>query len=119
QVVREDAASRDDPGRPPPPSHRARPDVPPARPRSSGAPPARVARPVRPALQRSALMKTALCDLLGIEVPIVGFTPSPKVAVAISRAGGLGVLGAVRYGRAEELDEALSYIDANVGGRPY
>jgi NAD(P)H-dependent flavin oxidoreductase YrpB (nitropropane dioxygenase family) len=64
-------------------------------------------------------MKTRLCDQLGIEVPIVGFTPSPKVAVAISRAGGLGVLGAVRYTSADELDEALAYIDDNVGGKPY
>ncbi|HEY8040336.1 MAG TPA: nitronate monooxygenase family protein [Polyangiaceae bacterium] len=64
-------------------------------------------------------MRTRICDLLGIDVPIVGFTPSPEVAVAISRAGGLGVLGAVRYGRAEELEEALAFMDANVGGRPY
>src|SRR5271170_6438920 len=42
-------------------------------------------------------MRTRICDQLGIDVPIVGFTPSPEVAVAISRAGGLGVLGAVRY----------------------
>src|ERR1700722_927100 len=64
-------------------------------------------------------MRTRICDLLGIDVPLVGFTPSPEVAVAISRAGGLGVLGAVRYTRAEELEEALAFIDANVGGRPY
>jgi NAD(P)H-dependent flavin oxidoreductase YrpB (nitropropane dioxygenase family) len=64
-------------------------------------------------------MRTRICDQLGIDVPIVGFTPSPEVAVAISRAGGLGVLGAVRYGTGEELEEALAFIDANVDGRPY
>jgi NAD(P)H-dependent flavin oxidoreductase YrpB (nitropropane dioxygenase family) len=64
-------------------------------------------------------MKTRLCERLGIEVPIVGFTPSPKVAVAISLAGGLGVLGAVRYTSADQLEEALAYIDANVEGKPY
>ena len=64
-------------------------------------------------------MRTRICDQLGIRVPIVGFTPSPEVAVAISRAGGLGVLGAVRYTRAEELEEALAFIDASVDGHPY
>jgi NAD(P)H-dependent flavin oxidoreductase YrpB (nitropropane dioxygenase family) len=56
---------------------------------------------------------------LGIELPICGFTPSPEVAAAISRAGGLGVLGAVRYSRPEELEEALAFMDANVDGKPY
>jgi NAD(P)H-dependent flavin oxidoreductase YrpB (nitropropane dioxygenase family) len=64
-------------------------------------------------------MRTRICDMFGIDVPIVGFTPSPEVAVAISRAGGLGVLGAVRYRKAEELEDALAWIDANVDGRPY
>ena len=41
--------------------------------------------------------RTALCDRLGIEHPIVGFTPSEHVAAAVSRAGGLGVLGCVRF----------------------
>ena len=30
-------------------------------------------------------MRTALCDQLGIEYPIVGFTPSEHVAAAIDR----------------------------------
>ncbi|MDQ1646217.1 MAG: hypothetical protein QOJ50_2401, partial [Cryptosporangiaceae bacterium] len=38
-------------------------------------------------------MRTALCTLLGIDHPIVGFSPSEHVAAAISRSGGLGVLG--------------------------
>ena len=64
-------------------------------------------------------MRTPLCDLLGVEHPIVGFTPSPEVAAAISRAGGLGVLGAIRYTRPEELEDALTWMDAHVDGRPY
>lgn len=32
-------------------------------------------------------MRTPLCEKLGIEYPIVGFTPSEHVAAAISRAG--------------------------------
>jgi NAD(P)H-dependent flavin oxidoreductase YrpB (nitropropane dioxygenase family) len=64
-------------------------------------------------------MRTALCDLLGIEHPIVGFTPSEHVAAAISRAGGLGVLGCVRFNNPADLDAVLHWMDVNTGGRPY
>src|SRR5215469_1605715 len=64
-------------------------------------------------------MHTPICDLLGIEHPILGFTPSEHVAAAISRAGGLGVLGCVRFNDAAELDKVLDWMDANTGGRPY
>ncbi len=64
-------------------------------------------------------LRTPICDRFGIEYPIVGFTPSEHVAAAISRAGGLGVLGCVRYNEAAELEAALSWMDANTGGRPY
>ena len=39
-------------------------------------------------------MRTTLCDLLGIEHPIVGFSPSEHVAAAISR----GPAGKPDYG---------------------
>ncbi len=64
-------------------------------------------------------MRTALCDLLGIEHPIVGFSPSEHVAAAVSRAGGLGVLGCVRFNDPADLDAALDWMDASTGGRPY
>ena len=64
-------------------------------------------------------MRTPLCDLLGIEHPIVGFSPSEHVAAAVSRAGGLGVLGCVRFNDPAELDATLDWMDANTGGRPY
>ena len=67
----------------------------------------------------SAAVRTSLCDLLGIEHPIVGFSPSEHVAAAVSRSGGLGVLGAVRFNDPAELDAALDWMDANTGGRPY
>ena len=72
-------------------------------------------RPVRPARP----VRTELCDQLGIEHPIVGFTPSEHVAAAISRAGGLGVLGCVRFNDAAELDKVLHWLDDNTDGRPY
>src|SRR5689334_25139925 len=64
-------------------------------------------------------LRTPLCDLLGIEYPIVGFTPSEHVAAAISRAGGLGVLGCVRFNDPADLDKVLDWMDANTGGKPY
>jgi NAD(P)H-dependent flavin oxidoreductase YrpB (nitropropane dioxygenase family) len=63
--------------------------------------------------------RTPLCDLIGIEHPLVGFTPSEHVAAAVSRAGGLGVLGCVRFNDPAELDAVLTWMDENTGGRPY
>jgi NAD(P)H-dependent flavin oxidoreductase YrpB (nitropropane dioxygenase family) len=64
-------------------------------------------------------MHTDICDLFGIEYPIFAFTPSQHVAAAVSRMGGLGVLGAVRFNDASELDEALDWLDDNTDGKPY
>jgi NAD(P)H-dependent flavin oxidoreductase YrpB (nitropropane dioxygenase family) len=60
----------------------------------------------------------ALCKQLGIEFPIFAFSHCRDVVAAVSRAGGLGVLGAVSYSP-EELETELAWIDAHVEGRPY
>ena len=43
-------------------------------------------------------LRTPICDLLGIEFPIVlagmGGASTPRLAAAVSNAGGLGILGA-------------------------
>ena len=64
-------------------------------------------------------MRTELCDRFGIDVPIFAFTPSEHVAAAVSSAGGLGVLGAVRFNEPEELDRTLDWLDENTDGKPY
>ena len=64
-------------------------------------------------------MRTELCDRFGIDVPIFAFTPSEHVAAAVSKAGGLGVLGAVRFNEPEELDRTLDWLDENTDGKPY
>src|SRR5699024_4259428 len=64
-------------------------------------------------------MHTQICDQLGIERPIFGFTPSEHVAAAISRAGGLGVLGCVRFNDPDELEATLNWMDENTDGKPY
>ncbi|MZD03695.1 nitronate monooxygenase [Streptomyces sp. SID5785] len=64
-------------------------------------------------------MQTELSNRLGIEHAVFGFTPFPAVAAAISRAGGFGVLGAVRYTAPDELKRDLDWLDAHADGRPY
>jgi NAD(P)H-dependent flavin oxidoreductase YrpB (nitropropane dioxygenase family) len=64
------------------------------------------------------MLRTPLARELGIEHPIFAFTYQPEVAAAVSRNGGLGVLGAVRFSP-DELAEALDYMDRETGGNPY
>ncbi|MFR0354684.1 NAD(P)H-dependent flavin oxidoreductase [Streptomyces sediminimaris] len=64
-------------------------------------------------------MQTELSKKLGVEHAVFGFTPFPAVAAAISRAGGFGVLGAVRYTAPDELRRDLDWLQAHVDGRPY
>lgn len=64
-------------------------------------------------------MRTELADRLGIDLPIFGFTPSEEVAAAISRAGGFGVLGCVRFNDPDELDDVLEWMHAHTDGRPF
>jgi len=64
-------------------------------------------------------MRADICDQLGITYPIFGFTPSEHVAAAITRAGGMGVLGCVRFNDPDELDSVLHWMDENTDGKPY
>ncbi|MGK5628861.1 NAD(P)H-dependent flavin oxidoreductase [Streptomyces sp. URMC 123] len=65
-------------------------------------------------------MQTELSTALGARHAIFGFTPFPAVAAAISRAGGVGVLGAVRYGAGgDDLARDLEWLDRHTGGAPY
>ena len=65
------------------------------------------------------MMRTQLCDRFGIDYPIFVFTPSEKVAAAVTRAGGMGVLGCVRFNHADELESVLAWMDDNTDGKPY
>ncbi|HME48788.1 nitronate monooxygenase family protein [Mycobacterium sp.] len=64
-------------------------------------------------------MRTELCDRFGIDYPIFVFTPSEKVAAAVSRAGAFGVLGCVRFNEADQLETVLGWMDENTGAKPY
>ena len=63
-------------------------------------------------------MKSPICDMLGIEFPLLAFTHCRDVVVEVSKAGGMGVLGAASHS-AEQLEIALDWIDENIEGKPY
>jgi NAD(P)H-dependent flavin oxidoreductase YrpB (nitropropane dioxygenase family) len=63
-------------------------------------------------------MHTSLCDSVGIEYPIFAFTHCRDVAAAVTKAGGLGVLGAVGMSP-EQLEIELNWMDEHVDGMPY
>jgi NAD(P)H-dependent flavin oxidoreductase YrpB (nitropropane dioxygenase family) len=63
-------------------------------------------------------MRTPFCNDVGIEAPIFAFTHCRDVVVAVSKAGGLGVLGA-GFMDVDQLREELDWIDAHIGDRPY
>jgi NAD(P)H-dependent flavin oxidoreductase YrpB (nitropropane dioxygenase family) len=63
-------------------------------------------------------MKSSICERFGIEFPLFAFSHSRDVVAAVSNAGGLGVLGAVRD-TPESLEIELNWIDEHVDGKPY
>ena len=63
-------------------------------------------------------MKTAATEMLGIEFPIFAFSHCRDVVAAVSRAGGIGVLGAVAHSP-KQLEIDLEWIEDEIGDRPY
>ena len=63
-------------------------------------------------------MKTPICDMLGIDLPLVAFSHCRDVVAAVTNAGGFGVLGASMHSPAE-LEHELAWIDDHVDGKPY
>lgn len=63
-------------------------------------------------------MANQVTDMLGIEYPILAFSHCRDVVAAVSRAGGLGVLGAVAHST-EQLEIDLAWIENEIGDRPY
>ena len=63
-------------------------------------------------------MPTHVTEMFGIEFPIFAFTHCRDVVVAVSKAGGLGVLGAAIH-TDERLEIDLKWIDEQLGDIPY
>lgn len=63
-------------------------------------------------------MKSKICEMLGIDFPLLAFSHCRDVVAAVSRAGGFGVLGATAF-TPDQLEVELSWIDEHVDGKPY
>jgi NAD(P)H-dependent flavin oxidoreductase YrpB (nitropropane dioxygenase family) len=63
-------------------------------------------------------MRTAVTEMFGIDLPILAFSHCRDVVAAVTKAGGMGVLGAVAHSP-DQLEIDLDWIEAEVGDRPY
>jgi len=63
-------------------------------------------------------VRTAITEMFGIDVPIVAFMHCRDVVVAVSKAGGMGVLGAAGHSD-RQLEIDLEWIEAEIGDHPY
>ncbi|MEP4485262.1 MAG: nitronate monooxygenase [Halioglobus sp.] len=63
-------------------------------------------------------MKSPICEMLDIEFPLLAFTHCRDVVVAVSKAGGMGVFGAVNL-PPDRLREELDWIVEHIDGKPF
>jgi NAD(P)H-dependent flavin oxidoreductase YrpB (nitropropane dioxygenase family) len=63
-------------------------------------------------------MRSKLADEMGLEFPVFAFTHCRDVAAAVSKAGGLGVLGVAGHSL-ENLRMELEWIANEVDGKPF
>jgi len=63
-------------------------------------------------------MRSKLTEDMGLEFPIFAFTHCRDVAAAVSKAGGLGVLGVAGHSP-ENLRMELEWIENQIGDKPY
>lgn len=62
------------------------------------------------------MIKTKITELFGIEAPVIQggmqYVATPKLAAAVSNAGGLGVLPCTNYKTAEDLQKAIDELNS-------
>lgn len=63
-------------------------------------------------------MKTKLCEMLRIDIPLFAFSHCRDVVTEVSKSGGFGVLGAAGF-TPERLEEEVNWIDRNIGDFNY
>lgn len=63
-------------------------------------------------------MKTAMTDMLDVEIPLAAFSHCRDVVAAVTNAGGIGVLGATAF-TPDQLELELRWLDEHTNGKPY
>ena len=63
-------------------------------------------------------LRTKLCDMLGIEFPIIAFTHCKDVVVAVVNAWGFAVLGEAMH-TPDEIAADINWIRDRVAGKPF
>ena len=63
-------------------------------------------------------MENRICEMFGIEFPILAFSHCRDVVAAVSKAGGMGILGA-EASTPEQFDVDLRWIQEQVGHKPF
>jgi NAD(P)H-dependent flavin oxidoreductase YrpB (nitropropane dioxygenase family) len=72
----------------------------------------------RAAVDSRPNFRTPVCERLGIDLPIFGFSHEPDVVVAIARAGGFGVFGVAREDP-HEIPARLAGLREALGDLPF
>ena len=63
-------------------------------------------------------LRTMLCDMLGIEFPVIAFTHCKDVAVAVINSGGFAVLGEAMH-TPDDIAADIKWIRDRVDGKPF
>ena len=63
-------------------------------------------------------MQTKFSKQLGVDIPLFAFTHCRDVVVEVSKAGGIGILGAAGFS-AEQLKREMDWIDERIGNHIY
>jgi NAD(P)H-dependent flavin oxidoreductase YrpB (nitropropane dioxygenase family) len=63
-------------------------------------------------------LRTKLCEMLGIEFPVIAFTHCKDVAVGVINAGGFAVLGEAMH-TPDEIAADINWIRERVDGKPF
>ncbi len=63
-------------------------------------------------------MENRICQMFGIEFPILAFSHCRDVVAAVTKAGGMGILGAEAL-TPEQFDIDLAWIKEQVGDKPF
>ena len=64
------------------------------------------------------MRQNKICEMLGIEFPLIAFSHCRDVVVSVSKAGGMGVFGAVNH-PPDLLKEELDWICDHIDGKPF